>query len=208
MSSSLVSDRYSEVAIRGESMKRSRWILAAVIVALVAVAGFFTVVKRGAARSRSPGAGAGAGAGSHTAVSGGEVGDTVPELDRAALAELERMGAYLRTLKSFQLKADVTTEDVRTDGQKVQTLRAVDLVARRPNRLYAEITNDRQRRLLFYDGAQFTIFAPRTTFFATVAAPPTIEGLADVLEDKYDIELPLVDLFRWGTPEGNVDALT
>src|SRR3954462_10221624 len=102
MSSSLVSDRYSEVAIRGESMKRSRWILAAVIVALVAVAGFFTVVKRGAARSRSPGAGAGAGAGSHTAVSGGEVGDTVPELDRVALAELERMGAYLRTLKSFQ----------------------------------------------------------------------------------------------------------
>jgi hypothetical protein len=185
-------------------MRRSRWILAAVIVALVAVAGFFTLVKRGAARSRSPGA---SGA-THTAVSGGEVGDTVPELDRAALAELERMGAYLRTLKSFQLKADVATEDVRTDGQKVQTLRAVDLVARRPNGLYAEITNDRQRRLLFYDGAHFTIFAPRSTFYATVAAPSTIEGLADVLEDKYDIELPLVDLFRWGTPKGNVDALT
>jgi hypothetical protein len=204
MSSPLVSGRYCEVAIRGESMRRSRWILAAVIVVLVAVAGFFTVVKRGAARSRSPGASGP----THTAVSAGEVGDTVPELDRAVLAELERMGAYLRTLKSFQLKADVVTEDVRTDGQKVQTLRAVDLVARRPNGLYAEITNDRQRRLLFYDGAQFTIFAPRTTFFATVSAPPTIEGLADVLENKYDIELPLVDLFRWGTPKGNVDALT
>jgi hypothetical protein len=84
----------------------------------------------------------------------------------------------------------------------------VDLVARRPNRLFAEITNDRQRRLLFYDGAHFTLFAPRSTFYATVDAPPTIEKLADDLEERYDIQLPLVDLFRWGTPEANVDALT
>ena len=185
-------------------MTRSRWILATVIVGLVAVAGFFIVVNRGAARSRPPVASPA----NHTAVSGGEVGDTIPEVDRAALAELERMGAYLRALKAFQLKADVITEDVRTDGQKVQTLRAVDLVARRPNRLFAEITNDRQRRLLFYDGAHFTLFAPRSTFYATVDAPPTIEQLADQLEERYDIELPLVDLFRWGTSEGNVNALT
>jgi len=185
-------------------MTRSRWILATVIVAIVAVAGFFIAVNRGAARSR-PSA---ASAANHTAVSGGEVGDTVAEVDRAALAELSRMGAYLRGLKAFQLKADVITEDVRMDGQKVQTLRAVDLVARRPNRLFAEITNDRQRRLLFYDGAHFTLFAPRSTFYATVDAPPTIEQLADDLEDRYGIELPLVDLFRWGTPKGNVDALT
>jgi len=185
-------------------MTRSRWILATVIVALVAVAGFFIAVNRGAARSR-PSA---ANAANHTAVSGGEVGDTVAEVDPAALAELARMGGYLRGLKAFQLKADVVTEDVRTDGQKVQILRAVDLVARRPNRLFAEISNDRQRRLLFYDGSHFTLFAPRTTFYATVAAPPTIEQLADQLEDRYDIELPLVDLFRWGTPEAHVDAIT
>jgi len=97
---------------------------------------------------------------------------------------------------------------VRTDGQKVQTLRSVDLVARRPNRLYADITNDRQRRLFFYDGAHFTLFAPRSTFYATVDAPPTIEGLVDRLQEKYDIELPLVDLFRWGTPESDIDELT
>lgn len=185
-------------------MTRSRWILITVIVAFVAIAGFLITVNRGAARSRPPVASAA----NQTSVSGGEVGDTVPEVDRAALAELERMGAYLRTLKAFQLKADVITEDVRTDGQKVQTLRSVDLVARRPNRLFAEITNDRQRRLLFYDGAHFTLFAPRSTFYATVDAPPTIEQLADELEDRYGIELPLVDLFRWGTPEGNVAALT
>ena len=45
----------------------------------------------------------------HQEVAHGDVADTLPELDRVALAELERMGAYLRTLKAFQLKADVVT---------------------------------------------------------------------------------------------------
>ena len=144
----------------------------------------------------------------HTVVAHGEVAvDTTTELDEDALAALDRMGSYLRTLKDFQLKADVVTEDVRTDGQKVQIIRSVDLVARRPDRLFAEIANDRQRRLFFYDGKNFSLYAPRPQFYATVAAPPTIEKLADDLEDKYDIELPLVDLFRWGTPESDVKAI-
>jgi len=185
-------------------MTRSRWIVATIVVALVAVVAIIAVMSRDEAKSRS----AVARATSHTTVSGGEVADTEPEIDLSVLAELERMGTYLRTLKTFQLKADVVTEDVRTDGQKVQTLRVVDLVARRPNRLYADITNDRQRRLLFYDGAHFTLYAPRSTFYATVDAPPSIERLVDELEDKYNIELPLVDLFRWGTPESDVDELT
>src|SRR5947207_11304763 len=124
---------------------------------------------------------------SYTQVAHGDVVDSVPELDSSALNALERMGAYLRTLKAFQLKADVVTEDVRTDGQKVQTIRNVDLVAKRPNRLFAEIKNDRQRRLFFYDGSSFTLFAPRSSYYATVAAPQTIEKLADELEDKYAI---------------------
>jgi hypothetical protein len=176
-----------------------------VIAALVAFAVILTLVKIVPARVRPA---AVASAPNRTVVSPGEVADTTPELDEEALSQLERMGAYLRTLKAFQLKADVVTEDVRTDGQKVQIIRAVDLLARRPNRLFAEVTNDRQRRLFFYDGKNFTLYAPRPEFYATVAAPSTIENLADNLEDKYDIELPLVDLFRWGTPESDVGAIT
>lgn len=184
-------------------MTSSRRIAVTILGVLAAVAVIVTMLKARPNRARPPVTTA-----TYSQVSHGEIVDSVPELDRAALAELERMGAYLRTLKAFQLKADVVTEDVRTDGQKVQVIRAVDVVAKRPNRLFAEIKNDRQRRLFFYDGAHFTLFAPRTSFYATVAAPTTIEKLADELEAKYDIELPLVDLFRWGTPEGNVDAIS
>jgi len=185
-------------------MTTSRRLAAAAIGVLAAVAIVFTVVKAQRTRARPPVPSAV----SHAGVAYGEVADTTPERDPAALAELEQMGAYLRTLKAFQLKADVVTEAVRTDGQKVQIIRAVDLVAKPPTRLFAEVKNDRQRRLFFYDGKQFTLFAPRSSFYATVAAPPTIEKLADELEDKYDLELPLVDLFRWGTPEGDVRAIS
>src|SRR4029077_18723277 len=73
---------------------------------------------------------------------------------------------------------------------------------------FADIKNDRQRRLFFYDGTNFTLYAPRSTYYATVPAPGSIEQLADMLEDKYDIELPLVDLFRWGTPEATLSDIT
>lgn len=149
------------------------------------------------------------GAPNHTVVASGEVtSDTATELDPDALAALDRMGTYLRTLKDFQLNADVVTEDVRTDGQKVQIIRSVNLLAKRPNRLFADVRNDRQQRLFFYDGAHFTLYAPRPQFYATVPAPSTIEKLADDLEDRFNIELPLVDLFRWGTSESEVGKIT
>ena len=186
-------------------MQRSNRIAAGVIGVIAGGLLLFAIVRAMPARSRPP---AGNTA-DKTVVSPGEIADdTLPELDGDAIAELGRMGPYLRTLKAFQLKADVVTEDVRTDGQKVQIIRAVDLVAQRPNRLFADVRNDRQRRLFFYDGAHFTLYAPRPNFYATVTAPATIEKLADNLEDKYAIELPLVDLFRWGTPEADTRAIT
>jgi hypothetical protein len=52
------------------------------------------------------------------------------------------------------------------------------------------------------------MFAPKVGYYATVAAPPTIRELADQLEDRYGLELPLVDLFRWGTAESGADEIT
>ena len=186
-------------------MRSSRWIAVTAVGVLAAVAVIVTLLRarpNAAPHPITP-------AVTHSEVAHGDIAaDTAPQRDPEALDALERMGDYLRTLKSFQLRADVVTEDVRTDGQKVQIIRAVDLIARRPNRLFAEINSDRQRRLFFYDGSHFTLYAPRPSFYATIDAPPTIEQLADRLEDQYDLELPFVDLFRWGTPEGNVNAIT
>jgi hypothetical protein len=45
-------------------------------------------------------------------------------------------------------------------------------------------------------------------YYATVDAPDTIGKLADMLDDKYGMDLPGLDLFRWGTPEMDTKAIT
>ena len=127
--------------------------------------------------------------------------------DQDAIDALNKMGAYLRTLKAFQIRATTTKEDVLEDGQKIDFETAVDLLARPPDRLRLEVNSDRQQRLFLYDGKNFTLWAERVNYYATVPAPPTIIQLADRLEDKFGIEMPLEDLFLWGTPRSNVSQI-
>jgi hypothetical protein len=135
-------------------------------------------------------------------------GMLAPKLEPEASSALEKMGAYLRTLKAFEVEATVTTEDVLDDGQKVQSTKTVKLLAQRPNRMRVEIIDDKQPRTFYYDGKTFTMFSPTTHFYATVDAPPTINELVTKLDEKYDIDVPFVDLFRWGTPDADMSELT
>jgi hypothetical protein len=116
-----------------------------------------------------------------------------------AIDALTRMGKYLRTLQSFQVRVAYTTEDVRDDGQKIQIAGVTDMLVGGPSRIRANVVNDRHERSYLYDGKTFTLFARRANYYATVPAPPTSAALIDVLEQKYEIELPLIDLFRWGS---------
>ena len=129
-------------------------------------------------------------------------------LDPEATAALEKMGAYLRSLQAFQVQSTTTREDVLLDGQKVQRIVTADLIARRPDRLRVEFTAETRHRTLFYDGKSFTMWADRPNLYATVPAPATIADLIDSLQAKFAIELPLEDLFHWGTPRSDPTAMT
>lgn len=114
-------------------------------------------------------------------------------------AGLDRMGAALRALSSFELKADVTTEDVLVSGQKLQSSAVMTFDVRRPNRLFVDILSPRKHRQLFYNGRQLTVFGPETGYYASVDAPPSIAAMLKLAADKYGIEMPMADLFEWGT---------
>jgi hypothetical protein len=131
----------------------------------------------------------------------------VSAIDPGAMEALNKMGAYLRTLKSFQVWADATTDNVLDDGQAIQFSSKVNVVAARPNRMRVEVTDDDGHRFLFFDGKNFTIFGQVVNYYATVPAPPTLAQLADDLSDKYGIELPLYDLFEWGTNDANIKKI-
>jgi len=121
--------------------------------------------------------------------------DIAPEATRA----LDRMGAYLRTLKVFQVTAETSRDDVLENGQKVTFGGTVNLLVSRPDRLRAEVVSDRQQRSYLYDGKSFTLWAQRVNYYATVPAPPTLAELGAALNAKFEIEIPLADLFYWGT---------
>ncbi len=121
-----------------------------------------------------------------------------PTIDPAAMQALNRMGAYLRGLKSFSLRADDAVDEVLDSGQKIQVTKTVELQVHKPDRLHADITTDRKAREIFFDGKHFTLLEPETRYFTTVAAPPTIREMLTAVETKYGIEFPLADLFQWG----------
>ena len=131
-----------------------------------------------------------------------------PTLDAGATAALDRMAAYMRTLNVFRIEARTTLDEVLENGQKVQSEGMVEMLVRRPDRLRARITGEDKSRILFYDGKNFTLYGDRTGYYATAAAPSTLVELIDVLDAKYGIEMPLVDLYYWGTDRASKEKIT
>lgn len=128
-------------------------------------------------------------------------------VDPAAIQALKDMGAYLQSLKRFQVTTDVTGERVLMDGQKLQHTATATLDVARPTMLRARMVSARSERELFYDGKTATLYTPAQKSYSSVALSDTLAGLAEALQQKYGIELPLSDLFVWGTPAAAFDKI-
>ena len=133
---------------------------------------------------------------------------TTGVIDSKAVNALRTMGAYLRTLKSFGVEVKGAKDDVMSDGQKILISGTVNYLVRTPDRMRAEINTDRKQRTIYYDGKTMTLYAPRMHYYAKVNAPPTVMQMLDTVRAKYGVELPIADLFLWGTPRDGVSDLT
>jgi len=132
---------------------------------------------------------------------------TAAQRDAKAMDALAAMGKYLRTLKTFAVRADTVTDEVLTTGQKLQFAGTVDYLVQAPDRLRAEVRSDRRQRQYIYDGKTVTMNAPRMQYYGTVAAPATIAEALVVAEQKYALDLPLADLFLWGSDKAGLEDI-
>jgi hypothetical protein len=128
-------------------------------------------------------------------------------VDPAAVQALKDMGAYLQTLKRFQVSTDLTAERVLADGQKLQHTAAAELQVERPNKLRVAMRSSRSQRELTYDGKVVTLYTPAQKYYSTIPFTDTLGELVNRLKDKYDVELPLYDMFVWGTPGASFDQI-
>jgi hypothetical protein len=132
----------------------------------------------------------------------------VPEIDPDAMEALNKMGTYLRSLKAFQVDSESSNDDVLDDGEIITDTRSSTLLAVSPNLLRAELKGDDRNTFLFYDGKNFTVYGKLLNYYATVPAPPTTAKLVDQIYSEYGIEIPLVDLFKWGNDEAAIKKIT
>jgi hypothetical protein len=131
----------------------------------------------------------------------------VSAVDPAAIQALKDMGAHLQTLKRFQVSTELSGERVLADGQKLQHTATADLDVERPNRLRALMISARSERELFFDGKTVTIWTPAQKYYSTVPFTDTLGELVGRLKDKYEVEVPLSDLFVMGTPAAQFDKI-
>jgi hypothetical protein len=117
------------------------------------------------------------------------------------------MGAHLQTLVRFSVSTELTGERVLADGQKLQHSASAELDVHRPNMLRARMFSARAEREIFYDGKLATIYIPAQKAYSTVEFTGNLGELISKLEQRYGVEIPLSDLFLWGTPAAPLDKI-
>jgi len=128
-------------------------------------------------------------------------------IDAASIQALKDMGAFLQTLKRFHVSTEATGERVLADGQKLQHLATAGLDVDRPNKLRAVIRNASSQREIIYDGKTVAFYTPAQKYYSTFEFSEPIGALIDKLEQRYGVQLPLQDLFLFGTPMAQLDKI-
>ena len=93
------------------------------------------------------------------------------------------------------------------DGQKLQHAASATVDAQRPDKLRASLRSARSEREFIYDGKTFTINIPAQKFYSSVEFSEPISVLVGKLEERFGVEIPMADLFTWGTPAAPVDKI-
>ena len=128
-------------------------------------------------------------------------------VDPAVIQALKDMGGHLQSLKRFSVSTDLTGERVLADGQKLQHSASAKLDVVSPNKLRARMVSPRSQREIVYDGKTVTLYAPEQKYYSTVEFSEPLGGLVTRIEERYGVEIPLADLFTWGTPAAPFDKI-
>ncbi|MDM0065329.1 DUF2092 domain-containing protein [Variovorax sp. J31P207] len=136
-------------------------------------------------------------------------GSTAPAsaVDTASFQALKDMGTFLQTLKRFRASTSLTGERVLADGQKLLHTASATVDVQRPDRLRARMWSIRSEREIIYDGKTVTLFFPEQKYYSSVEFSGSNGELVKKLEERYGFEVPLSDLFLWGTPAAPVDKI-
>lgn len=133
--------------------------------------------------------------------------DEASKIDKEAVAAVVAMSERLRALDNFMITADLTQEMVLESGEKLSIVEQIRAEIDRPTGIRMEKTSPSRERVFFFDGETATVWSPIAKFYAEAAFKGTNHDAVVALAEKFDVEIPLSDLFLWGTSEEDVTAI-
>ena len=117
-----------------------------------------------------------------------------PDVDPKADQTLRKMSDYMAQLQQFKIQTENALEIVLTSGQKIQYNNQVEIAIKRPNKLRADRKGEVYDQQFFYDGKTLTQYSDGANVYATIEAPPTLDGALDFAMETLHIEAPGADL--------------
>ena len=118
-----------------------------------------------------------------------------PAVDPQADRLLKQMSDYLASRKQLTVQAQASYETLLDSGQKLMFVNSVEVLLKRPDRLYVHRRGMLRDQELFYDGKTFTLFGRRAKRYATTPVPATIDQTLDYATEELGLTASGSDLF-------------
>lgn len=133
-----------------------------------------------------------------TAVGLAACGPGEPTTDADKLARgrelVQKMSDRLASANVIQVKTTEARDLVSFSGKKEAASGAAEYTVRRPDRFYVKTTGSRELEV-WYNGKVLTVAGHRDKIFAQAPMPESINRTLDTLAERYDLALPMSDLF-------------
>jgi hypothetical protein len=115
-------------------------------------------------------------------------------LDPGADEVLRSMSAFLGSQQAFSVSAELSTEIITQEAQKLQLSAHSDLLVQRPSSFYSARRGRFADLEMFFDGRQLTLYGKTLNAYVQLDAPGTIDDAIRQLEAGGGPSLPASDL--------------
>jgi hypothetical protein len=135
--------------------------------------------------------------------------ETASEAERLARGRelVQQMSAHLAAASSASATTTEVRDVVSRSGAREQLTLAGHYAVRRPDRFHSKVTGGKQLET-WYDGTRLTVAEHDQKVFAQSAMPATIDRTLDALAERFDLPLPMGDLFYSSAAEALLSDTT
>lgn len=107
---------------------------------------------------------------------------------------IRQMCDYLKSLKQFSFRTEVTDDQVYYGGKKLQYGIDMETFVRRPDRLRVNAEGDLVNKQFFFNGKTITLYDKTDKVYGSMEVPAGIEEALDKAHKDFGLKVALTDL--------------